>query len=382
MKTALITGTRAPAALDLARLFAAAGWRVIGADSLRFPVGRWSRALERHYHLLPAKADHHAYAAQLAAIIRDEGVDLLIPTCEEVFFIARHRDALSRLCRVACPDFTTLARLHDKTALAAAATGLGIAVPETIRVEDRDGLYRALGHLGRNVVLKPAFSRFACRTLIRPEAPAVARVCPSASDPWAVQRFVPGREVCTYAIAQAGRLTAFAAYEPRHRVGTGASILFQPVNEPEAEAFAAGFARRHALDGQFAFDLIHSPAQGWSVIECNPRATSGIHLFRPGDGLPDAFAGNGRHQPGDSCGRMVGLAMLLFGLPRAAMTGCLTEAWRDWRQAEDVMARPGDPWPAVTQGLALAEGLVRAVRLGCSPLAATTADLEWNGETL
>ena len=381
-RTVIITGTRAPAALDLARLFAAAGWRVVGADRLRWPISRLSKAFVRHHRLPWARDDHRVFADHLAKLIDLEKADLLLPTCEEAFFIARHKKRLASMCDVACHDFETMARLHDKSRLAEVAGGLGVDVPETYRAENRQGLENALERLGTDVVLKPSYSRFASKALIRPNAQKILQVQPSAAVPWACQRFVAGEEFCTYAVANQGRLTAFAAYRPAHRVGKGSGILFEPANLPEVEAFSARFAERHALHGQFAFDMILSQDGRWHVIECNPRATSGVHLFKPQDGLPDAFLGNGEARPSGGPPPMVGLAMLLIGLPRALASGRLKSAVGDWRRGQDAVGRPGDRGPTITQWLALAEGLLLAARYRCSPLAATTVDTEWNGEAL
>ncbi|MBF0267831.1 MAG: ATP-grasp domain-containing protein [Alphaproteobacteria bacterium] len=381
-RTVIITGTRAPAALDLARLFAAAGWRVVGADRLRWPISRLSKAFDRHHRLPWARDDHRAFVDRLAELIRFEKADLLLPTCEEAFFIARHKDRLEKFCAVACHDFKTMARLHDKARLPEVAGGLGVNVPETYRAENRQELEAALERLGGDVVLKPSYSRFASRALIRPDSHALSQVQPSTVVPWACQRFVAGEEFCTYGVANQGRMTAFAAYRPAHRVGKGSGILFEPVNLPEAEAFSARFAERHALNGQFAFDIIRAHDGRWHVIECNPRATSGVHLFRPQDGLPDAFLGNREARPSGGPPPMVGLAMLLIGLPRALAAGRMISAIGDWRRAQDVVGRPGDLGPVLTQWLALAEGLALAARYRCSPLAATTVDTEWNGEVL
>jgi hypothetical protein len=381
-RTVIITGTRAPAALDLARLFNAAGWRVVGADRLRWPISRLSKAFARHHRLPWARDDHRAFADRLAQLIELEKADLLLPTCEEAFFIARHKDRLAKLCAVACHDFETMARLHDKSRLPDVAGGLGVEVPETYRAESRQALEDAIERLGKDIVLKPSYSRFASNALIRPDIRTLSRIQPSSVVPWACQRFVAGDEFCTYAVANHGRLTAFSAYRPAHRVGKGSGIMFEPASLPEVERFSARFAERHALHGQFAFDMILSHEGIWHAIECNPRATSGVHLFKPKDGLPDAFLGDQEARPSDGPPPMVGLAMFLIGLPRALVAGHLTSALVDWRRAQDAVSRPGDRGPALTQWLALAEGLALAARYRCSPLAATTVDTEWNGEAL
>jgi predicted ATP-grasp superfamily ATP-dependent carboligase len=384
-QTVLITGTRAPAAIDLARSFAREGWRVHGADRLAWPIARLSSAFSAQHRLPSANADHRAFADRLIAIVERERVDLLVPTCEEAFFIARHKDRIERHCRVAVSDFDTMRRLHDKTGLPALVDGLGVEAPETHRAQSRSELEAALERLGAGVVLKPAFSRFGSRTLIRPSAAQIAAVHPTPEDPWACQRFIDGDEVCIYAVARAGTLTAFSAYRPQYRVGKGSSIMFAPATLPKLQAFARALAARNGLEGQFAFDMMLARDGRWFALECNPRATSGVHMFRPNDRLATAFSGDTMiPQTGEKSG-MVGLAMLLIALPRALALGGFggfARAARAWRLAEDVVARPGDSGPGLTQWLALGEGLALALRNRCSPLAATTSDIEWNGEPL
>jgi hypothetical protein len=381
-QTVLITGTRAPAAIDLGRSFAREGWRVLGADRLAWPIARRSRAFAAHHRLPRANADHRAFADRLIALVEREGVDLIVPTCEEAFFIARHKERIETRCRVAVSDFETMRKLHDKTGLPALVAGLGIEAPETYRAETRAELEDVLERLGDGVVLKPAFSRFGSRALIRPSAAAIAMVRPAPCDPWAVQRFVDGDEVCIYGVARAGILTAFSAYRPEYRVGKGSSIMFRPAIVPALQTFASAFAARYRIEGQFAFDTIRARDGRWFALECNPRATSGVHMFDPADRLATAFTGDAMIPQSRDGASMVGLAMLLIALPRSLVFGGFGAAARAWRLAEDVVARKGDRGPGLTQWLALGEGLTLALRHHCSPLAATTSDIEWNGEAL
>jgi len=88
MRRVLITGARAPVALHLARLFADAGYEVVAADTLRAPLARASRHVAR-YHRLAAPAENPAgFAAALGDVIAAEQPDLVIPTCEEIFYLA------------------------------------------------------------------------------------------------------------------------------------------------------------------------------------------------------------------------------------------------------------------------------------------------------
>lgn len=49
------------------------------------------------------------------------------------------------------------------------------------------------------------------------------------------------------------------------------------------------FVQATGFSGQVGFDFIETEDGQLYAIECNPRATSGIHLFHPGDGLVRAL---------------------------------------------------------------------------------------------
>ena len=61
IRTVLLTGTRAPATLDLARRLWREGVRVIGADSMRFPLGRFSAAFAVHHRVPPPRQDRAGF---------------------------------------------------------------------------------------------------------------------------------------------------------------------------------------------------------------------------------------------------------------------------------------------------------------------------------
>jgi hypothetical protein len=73
---------------------------------------------------------------------------------------------------------------------------------------------------------------------------------------------------------------------------------------------------------------------------------------------------------------MVGMAMAIYG---PSSSSGIWRAVSDFISSRDVILRRGDAMPAVGQLFATAEILLRAIRFRISPLAATTADIEWNG---
>ncbi len=383
MNRVLITGGRAPVALDLARHFAAAGMEVFVADSAAYFLARASRAVSRSLRVPPPRQEPQAFAEAIGVIVRREKIELIVPTCEEVFFVARHAERLRGEADLFCAEFSLLAELHDKWRFTRLAQDLGIGVPETWRLASPAHL-RALPVPSEELVFKPVFSRFAMHTLVQPKAAEVAALAPRVERPWVAQRFVAGRELCSYSIARDGRLCAHALYVPLWRAGRGSGYYFSPQRVPAIEAFVARFVAKTRYTGQIAFDFIESPDGGMHVLECNPRATSGLHLFALKDGLARAFA----HEPGeilrpanDRPG-MLGTAMLTIGVVDALRHGKFRALAADWHAARDVLWSRSDPWPAFYVFAGLGATLATAALRGITPQAASTRDLEWDGEDI
>jgi len=447
--TVLLTGGRAPCTLALARLFHVAGHRVLVAESVKHHLCRVSKAVERSFRVPPPNGEPGAFAAALAEIIVAEQVDVLIPTCEEIFFVALGLDRLAPLCRVWASPIGQLQELHDKWRFARLAERLGLAVPETRLVASGEDWLALAGAgrvgeagelaeagesqgsmenrkpgvadaaeewLGGRLVLKPAYSRFASQVLFLGAADDAGerlrtlmdkQPVLSAATPWVAQRMVEGRHLCTYSIAYEGVLIAHAAYPCLYRVGVGATVHYEPMRHEGALAWVRRFVAGTGFTGQIAFDFIEAQGNGGEAgvlyaLECNPRATSGIHLFEGKDGsgqMAAAASGGGRGltaaflqpraladsgillTPGSGAGSaMLSAPMLACGLRDIHRTGGLRSWWRAWRSARDAVYRRADRRPALEQLRVLRDAQRTARANGITLTQATTIDLEWNGE--
>ncbi|WP_417783780.1 ATP-grasp domain-containing protein [Terasakiella pusilla] len=381
-KRLLITGLRAPVALDLARQFNQSGWQVIAADSQHLPIGRLSNALQSYHRLPAAAADHHAYADAVADLIQRERIDILLPTCEEAFFIARHKDKLSELCEVLTSDWQTMQFLHDKANVTEIVKGTDLNAPETQRVTNAAKALNAHQKHAGEIVLKKSFSRFARGVVIKPTTDDLARL--NYTDNWISQQFITGQEYCVYGFALNGELKAFCAYRPTFRLGTASSYYFENVADPILQKFAQDVCRKHHIHGQISFDIIKTENHQYYLLECNPRATSAVHLFPATASLPQVFNDDQTEiiTPPPHHKTMLALAMVLLGLPRAFKRRERGRWWRAWCAAKDALFSPQDLGPTLGQFLALGEGLYLAAKHRCDPVTATTFDTEWNGEPL
>lgn len=363
----LITGARAPAALHLARLLDGAGCVVVMADSLRWPIAAASNACQSYIRLPSANGAQHMYCDALQDALEKHKIDLVIPTCEEVFHLSALWDSKDMSAKLFAPKMSLLRAAHSKSTFIELAASLGLAVPQTWLLQSTDDV-RALEMQTSNLVFKPVWSRFATEVNLRPQQ---VDITPSKAKPWIAQEFVAGEEVCAYAVAVHGKLTMLSCYLPICRAGKGAGIAFKPVVDPNIHDYVRRFIEGTDWHGQVAFDFIRRSDGTVVAIECNPRATSGVHFFD----APQAFA-DGVFQ-GEVCAPQasqtlaIKAAVLLYGPNRFGA---------NHRQMQDVIAWPGDPRPTRRQFLATLEIAALALRHRISLTAATTHDIAWNGD--
>ena len=380
-QTIVITGARAPAALHLARLFHAAGHRMVLADTFRRPLAAATR-FKQAYVQLPAPRDGMpAFVAALKELVARETPDLVIPACEEVFFLAAARDKYGVPLPLFAPHFDVLARVHNKADFAQLAIGFGADPPETVRLQSR-GDVEALTLPRSQLVLKPAWSRFGSRVLVQPSQYQLDQVRPSLADPWVAQAYLPGDEICAYAVARDGRLLAFRAYRPTYRAGAGAGVAFEPVDNAAARQFTEGLVTSLGWTGQISFDFRHDRQGRLRVIECNPRSTSGLHYFNAGDGLPEAILNGAGAVPSGSGPMTLPFAMLAYGLPYSLGHHGVGRWLTDFRSMQDITSWPGERSMALAQISAFLEIAGRAVRKRTGLIDASVRDIQWDGEPL
>jgi len=205
----------------------------------------------------PPRQQTAAFLEALKEIIIRDNIDLLIPTCEEVFYVGMGRSCLP--CKVFAESIEKLQTLHNKWSFALRASELGLSVPETFLVRTPDELLLAFTQW-RKLILKPVYSRFATRTLIEPTIKqALSTMTFDFANQWVAQELIAGREICTYSVVQHGRLTAHAAYRADFTAGRGATIVFQPITHQATFDWVQRFVAAIGFTGQIAFDFIETP---------------------------------------------------------------------------------------------------------------------------
>jgi hypothetical protein len=355
---------------------AMAGHKVWVGDSFGSPIGAASPYIQSLLRLSSPRVNFRRFVSDLIAACTDKAIDVIIPTSEEVFWLAGAVPFLPKSVDIRTSPLPILELLHHKVKFARLATSLGFGVPENYEITQPSDLAR-LDSEPRRFVLKPVYSRFATRTLIFPTAGEIARLQPSPANAWLAQTRVSGRELCAYNVAHAGRLLLHVAYEPKYRIGVGASVYFSPVSNERLRLMSERIIGETGFSGQISFDAMETE-HGLVALECNPRGTSGVHLaVQQPLVLAEALLGS-RMEPAPflAAPRML-LLPLLLNHPGFVFR---RKSRHMIRTAKDALVSAGIPLWA--QAKALAELGWLAIRTGRSMPLASTADIEWNGEEI
>ncbi|MBI5354601.1 MAG: ATP-grasp domain-containing protein [Chloroflexi bacterium] len=371
----LLTGGRAPATLDLARVFHRAGHTVFAAESLRGHLSQPSAAIKANFAVPAPRQEKDAFIGALKKIVAENQIDLLIPTCEEVFYVAMGRDEFP--CKVFTEPIHKLDLVHNKWKFAANEN-----MPETMLIRSQDELASAFERFDK-LVIKPVYSRFAARTLILPSfQKASSTLTFDSCQQWVAQKYIEGQAYCTYSVCHHGHVTAHTTYPSHFTAGQGATIVFEHVEHPAIFNWVKCFVEKNHFTGQIAFDFIQTSEGRVYVLECNPRATSGVHLLASHPQFVDAFLNPAMDciTPLESRNYMLASAMLVYGLPMAIRKNKFLEWLKTFLNSKDVIFNFKDPLPFLLQLRSIFSYLNLAREKGISPLEASTFDIEWNGE--
>ncbi|WP_221089932.1 ATP-grasp domain-containing protein [Deinococcus aquaedulcis] len=368
----LVTGARAPVALDLARALQAAGAPVALADSVTPFAAHLLRPRVPVHRLPPPRQAFGAFQTALLRLL--DRVDLVVPICEEVFWLAEAARRGGWAGRLLAPPPATLRALHSKALFPELARTAGVDAPQTWVLSDPAHLPTLPGRAG--LIFKPEFSRFGTARLGHPGA------VPTPARRWVAQERLVGEELCVWSLAHAGQLRACAVYRPVLRQQGGASYAFEAVERPAVVDMARVLARATGATGQLSYDVIVTPDGRVAPIECNPRATSGLHLL-PGAALGGAVLGGGPLlTPAPGTLRYLAPALAVLGPLGALQVGSARPLLHTWHAGQDVVGRPGNRAPVAGSLLDAARFALAGVLAGRSAAGQSTADIEWNGEAM
>jgi predicted ATP-grasp superfamily ATP-dependent carboligase len=382
----LLTGGRAPVTLDLARLFSQAGYKVFIAESLKHHLCSYSQAVTKNFLVPPPRQNPQAYISALIEIIKQEKIRLLIPTCEEIFYIAAGLKELSLFCQVFTEPLDKLNILHNKYEFICLVEKIGLLTPKTWLLKTQQDLEQFLNSsIPQKIVFKPVYSRFASHVQIVTKP--VEKIPPldiHTTRHWVAQEFIHGKHYCSYSITHQGQIKAMAVYPTIFTAGKGSCVYFAAIEHPKICQWVNTFVKSIQFTGQIAFDFIETPDGDLYPLECNPRTISAIHLFQSNDHLEQAFLNitDKIIQPTSGQSSMIAMAMIIYSLFPAILSNQFPDWLRKFLNSRDVLFRLSDPLPSLHIWIILLQFLQMSRQKSISLQQASTQDIEWDGEEI
>lgn len=276
----LITTSRMPFAVDEIRKLGEAGHDVTATDTFSAAPGSHSRYAARHLEVPAPAQETEAFVDAVAAIVADHDIDVVLPMFEEVFYLAAHRDRLGDV-ELFFPDLDTLARVHDKVTFAQLCRDLGLPVAESITVTDDEGLTDAVGRF-EHWFARAAYGRGGLNVAtnagpLAGEA-SLDDIHPTPEDPWLVQEYLEGVDLCSWSVVRHGEVVLHSTYEHPLTIDDRGGIVFESIDAPDTLAAARQIAGELGWHGQVSFDFLRTADGVHHLVECNPRPTDGCTL--------------------------------------------------------------------------------------------------------
>jgi len=253
---------------------AGGGWRVLVADPYSWPLCRLSNAVHRCYTVTSPVENADAFQRDLLTIILRENVELVVPVSEESLYVAMLASQLPASANMLCMGAETLCQLHDKYTFARLGTALNLPVPDTFLADSEEAYGYTLQH---DFVVKP---RSSCAgTGVRITGRGSDLLTEEKSSQFVVQQYLSGEVCSTFSFARKGRALVNLCYRSVLESGSVAVCLERIEMPAQIMRVVEAIIVQTAYTGMIAFDFVMSDKGAWHVIECNPRATSGIHFI-------------------------------------------------------------------------------------------------------
>jgi hypothetical protein len=379
-KTVLLTIGRLPKALDFARSFKAAGWRVLVAEPFKSHLTGASNCVDQCYQVPPPSKGKEAYLTALFRLIGDEAVDLVLPLSEETMHVAHLAGRLPAQTRLYAPPAEQLLALHDKARFPALARAHGLSVPDTALIESPEAQTIADTH---DFVVKPIFSCSGRAVSLHPARTSLIGIAKALAEPAVVQVQLKGKHYSTFAIAHAGKVLVNVTYQGAVLTGSVA-VAFERVEQPAIETWVQAFVARENHSGFISFDFfLDEDGRAWA-IECNPRVTSGVHFIETDDLAPAIVDPGSRPIRFKETFLMQQFYPTLTEVQAAMFKG--PHYWdrlKVLRTAQDVTWDARDPMPFITMPITAFSIIAMSIRQQQTFGQVSTRDISWfKGEFL
>lgn len=319
----LLCGARSPVAMDLARAFRFHNIEIHAADTFKPTV---FNGLYDKFHQYGAPAlNYEKFCHDILELNEELKPDIIIAMNEEIFYFAKITKSHS--IPLFAPKLSDLMMLHSKLKFIEFAQSIGLKVPQTwiMRGDEKPN----------ELVFKSEFSRFGENINIRPKTLPKQ----NSKNPIIAQEYIKGIDISFYAIAKDGEICAFSCYSSNWRTKGGASFYFSPIDfeiQNKAMEICDKIVQKLNYNGQISCDLRLAENGNLYLIECNPRASSGLHLLIDDNFEISKSIINSQKITPKIKAKYIGLAMFFIGLPIAIKNNKISKLFKDMKNANDV----------------------------------------------
>ena len=280
----LVTSARLPHAVGVIRALGEAGHEIYATDTFRTSPGLHSTHVKERILTASPAFETKTFVGQIADAVAKHSIDLVLPAFEEVFYLSKHLPEQENPEKYFCSPFDTLYQLHDKKKFVDLAHELDLPIARTITASSPEELVAAAKEFPE-FFARAAFSRGGVELLTNtgPLAGAVKiEDChPTAENPWLVQEFVHGEDLCSMSVAHHGKLSAHCTYMHPLTIEHAGGIVFESIDEPEAFEVSKRIIEHLGYHGNISIDWLRSADGKLHLVECNPRPTAAIFTMDP-----------------------------------------------------------------------------------------------------
>ena len=337
---------------------------------------RFSNSVDRSFKVKAPNKDADRFVDSVLSIVKKYKIDLVIPILEEILYLARARERFEGFTTLFCDDYEKILRLHNKWKFNSLIREHGFLIPESKLLED--DFQNTLSSVPFPYILKESYSRASQGVYQVFGQKDLKNVSFSKKNPLLLQEYIDGKKYCTYSICQKGKVVAHSVYPVRHSILDSSCLSFQPIEHPEIFKWVEKLVKQIGFTGQICFDFIEDSKKDLYAIECNPRATSGLHLLIDEENILDAFF---QEETKTIFSRKKTLKQIGFGM---MIYGWKSGGFKDFLQvlfsAKDVLFSKRDLKPFLLQPLLMIVYLLKCFKIRANLSQIFTRDFDFDGE--
>ena len=282
----LVTEGNSTSAREAVTILGLSGHLIEVCDPSPFCLARFSRFLAK-FHRCPAMRDDPAgYLRFVEALLAAEHFDVLLPTHEQGFLLARMQQRLGGRVGVALPSFESYRTAHSKAGFSRLLDELGLPQPATRIVKSEIELREAISF--PSVVKTSVGTASRGIWFVRNEADLEAALRDiGASEAFAdevlVQELIAGTTEKAQGVFWRGELLGFHAFRQIAPGAGGGEAIKQSVRRPEVRAHLARLGEKLAWYGALSVDYVMpDTGAGPLLIDCNPRLVEPMSAYLAG----------------------------------------------------------------------------------------------------